>query len=335
MASTTAAIRLSNLLRPDLTAPRKLVCLALQIDQDLPHSKLYSPTRIEKRVGVSRPTSRSTIMESFRTPIRPQLPVGLERLARKKVRVNVNLITDKTIPAMARVIYCVLLGLKRINKLKSYASYRALGELLCVQARTVSRALEQLVDAGWLTIERPTERTPITFDFPEPEAARQRAEVRRAQQRLGKSKYHGEALALLWCDALVDSNNYRDDHFPASFTNLLTNERLQADRFYFHGKGVAIEFNGPQHEGPTARYSEAEAKAQIARDRMKQQICARQKIPLITIRPEDLTLARMRELLGQALPLRDTEPDDLFIEYLEYRSMIYLERIRHIRGQVR
>src|SRR5690606_28205901 len=121
--------------------------------------------------------------------------------------------------------------------------------------------------------------------FPDPASSRRRADVMRAQQRLGKTKFHGESLALLWADALVRSRTYEDDAFPNCLTNPKTGHLMQVDRFYEDDR-VAIEFNGPQHDGPTERFSAKEAREQMARDRLKREILRRQKITLLTIRPE-------------------------------------------------
>lgn len=329
MATTTVSVQLSYLLRSDLTAPRKLVWMALRLDRHLKRVKLYSPTRIQRRIGVSRPTIRRALV-GFREPWKPQWDPDLQKLARIQVRVKAQLITDKTLPPMARVVYCVLLGLRRLKRFDILSSYAGIASVLRLQPRTVRRAILQLVGAGWLAVSQKNQRAPLHFSFPDPKETQRRSAIRRIKQRLEKAKYHGEALTLLWCDTLVACDHYKDDHFPEHFTNPFTNERLQADRFYFLGNGVAVEFNGPQHDGPTAMYSEAQAKAQIARDQLKQQISARQKIPLVTIRPEDLTYRRMHELLGKALPLHSIPADDPVVEYLEYRSKRYRERMQQI-----
>src|SRR5690606_13722497 len=105
--------------------------------------------------------------------------------------------------------------------------------------------------------------------------ARQRGQVRRAEQRLSRADFYGETLALLWCDTLVDNRNYEDNYYPEFLINPQTGELLQADRYYFD-HNVIIEFNGPQHDGPTEWFSEEEAEAQMVRDRIKRQICERQ-----------------------------------------------------------
>lgn len=329
MAAKTVPVRLSYLLRPDLTASVKLVWLGLLLDRDLEHRKLYSPSRIQRRVGVSRPTVRKALRR-LKEPCRPLVPAELSGLSQKRIQVDPDLITDSNVPAMARVLYCIILGLKQLKRADVLTSYSRIAEVVRLQPRTVRLALRALVDAGWLAIAQVHKRAPLRLSFPNPKLARQRAEVRRARQRLEKSKYRGEALALLWCDTLVASEHYKDDFFPGSFTNPLTNELLQADRFYFDHK-VAIEFNGPQHDGPTLLFTAAAAEAQRVRDCLKQEICDRQGIALLTLRPEDLTFGRMRELLGSKLPLHDVAVHEPIVGYLEKQSRAYIESIQRIR----
>lgn len=242
----------------------------------------------------------------------PQVSPKLGSLGKIRVRVNPDLITDTAVPPLARVLYCVLLGLERLKKGDTLSSYAAIAQVVHLQPRTVKQAIGALVGTGWLAISQPNQRAPLRFGFPNPTVARQRALIRRARLRLLKSKYRGEALALLWCDTLVASTNCMDDHFPVRFINPVTHELLAADRYYFD-PDVAIEFNGPQHEGPTTQFSAEVAAAQIARDRIKREICDREKIPLITLRPEDLTFQRMREIIGRVLPLHDLKGDEPII----------------------
>lgn len=331
MAARTVPIRLSRLLCPDLTPATKLVWLALQVDRHLKRQELRSPSRIRRRVGASRTTIRKAFVR-LREPCRPQVPDDLVGLTRMQVRVNTELITDKSVPTLARVLYCVLLGLHRMKRLDILSSYASIAKVVRLQPRTVRRAVQSLAEAGWLAIAQKNKRAPIRFSFPDPKAARRRAEVRRAQQRLGKSEFVGETLALLWCDSLVASRHYMDDCYPEFLINPETNELLQADRYYLD-HNVVIEFNGPQHDGRTEHFSEVEARAQIARDRIKKETCKRHGIPLITLRPEDLTFQRMRELLGRVLPLREVGEDEPVISYLETVSKQYLKSIQRIRRQ--
>lgn len=323
MAAQKVPIHLSYLLCPDFTAATKVVWLAMRLDDKASQRKLNRLT------GISRPTISKALVR-LKSPFRPYIAPEVKELSQTRVWVDRDLITDKGLPAMARVIYCVLLGLRKLRRIDILSSYANIAKVLRIQARTVRRAVLHLIEAGWLAISQRNQRAPIRFSFPNPKMARQAAEVRRAEQRLAKSKLRGESLALLWCDSLVDSTNYVDDYFPQAFTNPDTNQLLQADRYYLDQQ-VAVEYNGPQHDGPTERFPEPIARAQIARDHIKQQICDRLGIGLITLRPEDLTLRRMKQILGRFLPLRPVRPTEPIIAYLERKSRLYREAIGRLR----
>lgn len=318
----SVSVPLDQLLNPRLTAQQKLVWLYLQLDQNHVDEKLlYSPTHVERRIGISRPTIRKAF-ERLKQHSPQSLPPRLQRLAKHTVQVSLELVTDKSLPAMARVIYPILVALSKWKD--RFNSYRAIAQVLKLQARTVRRAVLELAKAGWLHVKQPTRRSPLSLTFHNPFQARRNADVLRAEQRLNKSEYKGETLALLWCDTLVDSDRYRDDHFPEAFVNPETGELLQADRYYLD-YDVAIEFNGPQHYGATELFTQEQAQAQQARDKTKQDICKLLDIPLIIVHSEDLTLKRMQELLGKVLPLRKIDPREPMIRYLERVSLRYIK----------
>lgn len=335
MAARFVSIELAPLLRPELTPCTKLVAIGLQIDQHLDEKLLRSPSRLRRRLGPSRTTIRKAL-DILATAYSELVPPGLSQLFHLKVAVPEELITDKSIPATARVLYCILCGLRQLGMYKTLSSFAGIAEVVGVQARTVRQAVLHLVQAGWLAISQKHKHAPIRFSFPDPVKARQQAERRRAEQVLAKNQVIGETLARVWCDTLVDSNSYHDDCYPEFLINPDTNQLLQADRYYPDHK-VIIEFQGPQHDGATERFSEAEAEAQMKRDNIKREICRRLKIPLIELRPEDLRLKRLRKLLGKVLPLKARSKDEPVIRFLEEESRKYQVAIRSIRrrsGQV-
>lgn len=334
MAARTVAIRLKHLLCPNLTPCTKLIAIGLQMDQHLKREKLRSPSRLQRRLGPSRPTIRKAFA-ALQKRCRPQVPDHLEALVRRQVRVREDLITDTSIPPLARVLYCVLLGLHMLKRYDVLSSYRSIAGVVHLQARTVRRAVYALQQAGWLAVEQKNKHAPIRFSFPDPVKARRNAELRRVRQNLKSSELIGETLAREWCNVLVDSESYKDNYYPEFLINPRTHELLQADRYYDDHK-VIIEFQGPQHDGATELFSEAAAKAQMERDRIKREICARLKVPLIELRPEDLTFNRLQEVLGEYLPLKERRPKEPVIRFLEKESRRYrrsMENIRRRSGQ--
>ncbi len=332
MHQGTVAIRLANLFRPDLTACAKLVWLEtfLQPDTMSPKDR-RSPTRIQRVLGISRPTIRKALSR-LDQPVEPKVPDALRDLINMEVTVFRDLITDKTVPPMARVIYCVLFGLAKRAKEKPnfLASYTSIAAVLDVQPRTVRKSIRKLIDAGWLAIHRPTKKATLTISFPNPQLALERAQVRRAQRRLEKTKAVGETLLREYLDIMVEDADYKDDYAPPALTNPLTNERLDFDRYYAK-RNIAIEFNGPQHDGPTERFPEQVARKQIERDRIKQEICKRQQINLYIVRPEDLSYRRLYELFRKVLPLRNLTGREPILRFLDERAAAYRQAIRQIR----
>src|SRR5690606_35243868 len=131
-------------------------------------------------------------------------------------------------------------------------------------ARTVRKSIRQLVDAGWLAMHRKNRKAKLVISFPNPKLALERAQVRRAQMRLKKTKAVGETLMREYLDVMVEADKYKDDYAPAALTNPHTNELLDFDRYYVD-EHVAVEFNGPQHDGPTERFPEEVARKQMER----------------------------------------------------------------------
>lgn len=335
----TVWVHLAPLLSPQLTSCTKLVAIGLDFLRDPYTKKLKegpSPTRLRRLLGPSRTTILKALA-ALNRPWRYEVPADLESLPKMSVKIPEALIADRTLPPLARVVYCVLVGLSQLNRHDILSSFAAIAAVLKLQRRTVRQAMLALERAGWLGIKQKSKYAPIRFSFPNPQVASRKAEVRRAKQFLQTHAHQGEALARLWCDALVDSAHYKDNFYPKFLINPDTNELLQADRYYLKHNAI-IEFQGPQHDGATELFSEEEAREQMERDRIKRQICARHKIPLIELRPEDLTYARLRELLGRFLPLRDRSPKEPIIRFLEKRSRRYrkyMEGVRKRAGQGR
>ncbi len=96
---------------------------------------------------------------------------------------------------------------------------------------------------------------------------------------------------------------------------------MQLDRYY--PPGVAFEFNGPQHYGPTQHYTAEEAANQRVRDLIKAGICASRGIQLKIVHAEDLSLSKMKKIVGHLLPLRDLRHEGPRIRYLESVSRLY------------
>lgn len=150
------------------------------------------------------------------------------------------------------------------------------------------------------------------------------------RRRLDEASFVGEALMREYLSLIGDSDEYDDNATPGFLVNPFTGEEMQFDRYY--QPRVAFEFNGPQHYGPTARYSkEADIRKQQGRDYIKIGISATRGIRLVVVHPEDLTLEVMRQKVDGLLPLRNLDGHEPLIAYLESVSRAYRRKARQNR----
>ncbi len=102
---------------------------------------------------------------------------------------------------------------------------------------------------------------------------------------------------------------------------------MELDRFYPQHR-VAFEFNGPQHYGPTETFSAEDAAKQRSRDYIKMGLCLENKVTLLVVHSEDLTLPTIKQKIGNLLPLRDPEKFEHLVNYLESVSRSYRQAAR-------
>ena len=210
MVEKTVAVDLSYVLRPDLTSAEKLVWLALQLDAHLEDNKLRSPSRIRQRVGLSRTTIRKALAR-LEEPWIPQFPPDLQALACRRVEVPAGLITDSCLPATARLIYCIIVGLQGQGRVDLLSSYAGIAGILGVQPRTVRRAVQRLADAGWIVVRQANRRAPLQFDFPADEAELAHDDFRLLEERLRAPRITARPrFAMVRCARGLGA--FRNDH---------------------------------------------------------------------------------------------------------------------------
>lgn len=240
------------------------------------------------------------------------------------VRIPIALITDRSVPVQARVLYGVLQqipGFQRSNRSGEF-TYASLGKLAGLQARTVRKWVFKLAEAGWLQISQAHRRAMVRFRLTDPQTQAGQQELIEVKRRVDKGKYLGETLMREFLSQIVKSDEFEDDAAPGFLVNPLTGERLQLDRYY-PSLGVAFEFNGPHHYGATASVSAEEAKMQRVRDLIKTGICAQRGITVVVVHEHDLQIETMRKKIGNLLPVRDVDYNSPVIRYLESRSRRY------------
>ena len=137
-----------------------------------------------------------------------------------------------------------------------------------------------------------------------------------------KAESEGEAIMKEALSLLVDSRVFLDNASPSFLVNPDTGEQLEFDRYY-PKDDVAFEFNGAQHYVATERYDEEAVRKQRLRDAAKRDICAREGIDLVVVRPQDLSLTTMLQKIGKLLPLRNLLGAKPLIDYLESECAAY------------
>ena len=129
-----------------------------------------------------------------------------------------------------------------------------------------------------------------------------------------------------WLDLLVDDTDYVDNFRPDFLRNPVTGENLEYDRYY--RRGVAFEFNGPQHYGPTRRYPDRDRARDLrVRDLIKKALSLENGVELLIIRPGDLSMSRLTAKIGNRLPLRLVDFSDPLRTALDKASSVYTRRV--------
>jgi hypothetical protein len=231
------------------------------------------------------------------------------------------LLTDCKLGAMSRVLYGLLLLTPGYSYNCGHFMHAELAALAHASPTTIIDAIQGLVQAEWIKVERTNRLARVQFELTFPGLDRALNAVAEAQWRLEQPRSRGEALMCEWLTLLIDSDNYQDNTNPGFLLNPRTGATLEFDRFY--PPRVAFEHNGPQHYRGTKKFTPKQAAAQRERDLIKLGICSSRGITLVTIHPEDLTLQTMQQKAGHLLPLRDLTGYEILIEFLESESRDY------------
>src|SRR5690606_13162126 len=179
---------------------------------------------------------------------------------------------------------------------------------------------------GWLRVSRLPQHRCYTYEPLDPHLAQREEAWRRAENRLERAEFLGEALMKEMLNVLVADDRFQDNARPGFLKNPLTDEFLEFDRWYFEA-GVAFEFNRPQHYGTTRGYPDpVEVRMQRARDLIKAALAREQRIHLITLTAADLTFDVLIDRIGDRLPRRELRLEDPVVRELEALSRSYVRR---------
>lgn len=329
-AAEKVYVPVSLLTSSELQATDKVIWLALQLDAHLNRKFLFSPTRLARRTGLSRPTIRRAraklIAEGWYTPPKAKRKRVRWQLSGQTAVIPAELIMSTNVKAQAKIVYGVLGSLPKDSTSECTFTYASLAEMMNLNAKTVKRAVCHLAELRWLELEQANKHAPIRFHLRNPVKAKHITEVLKVRDRLMGVPYYGEALMQAMLSALVASRSYHDGSTPDILTNPLTDESLEYDRFYYH-HWVAFEFNGQQHYSVTNWFDEEVVAAQKERDQMKREMSKEKGVTLIEIRGEELGWQTLLQEIGKRLPLRrGVRCNRVLINYLERRCESYRER---------
>ncbi|HYG60503.1 MAG TPA: winged helix-turn-helix transcriptional regulator [Symbiobacteriaceae bacterium] len=324
----------SLLLDPDLTAPAKVIWMALQLHPDA------GPARLEALTGLSRHTVLDGLARVAGLP-RPRGGPGggargdsrCDSRGGPCVQMPVALLAERRMRPSAKVLYGLLQTLPTSRGRSGQFTYASLGAQTGLSPNTLKRAISELEDSGFIRTSRKTRLSPVTFKLGTPALRRSEAEAIVAERRLKRASYGGEAIMQEYLSLLIDSKDFADNTRPGFLINPLTQERLELDRFYRSPK-VAFEFHGDQHDRASGRFTQREVDDQRLRDLIKAGLCVYEGIHLVIVRAEDLSLQGMIRKIGQHMPLRDLDGLERLIDLLEGESMKYQASAHAARGTV-
>lgn len=248
---------------------------------------------------------------------------------RPAVRVPAFLIGDRSVTMAAKCLYAWLLaqGAPETNEVvlgrTDLVSRAGIGSDNFVRA-----TLRHLSDRGWLRVVRHAKASLFSYEPLDPHLAVRQAERERVENVLVKKSFAGEKILQSMLTVMVADLEFVDNGRPGKMTNPYTGEPLEFDRWYM-AAGVAFEFNGPQHDGPTAMFPDPnEAKRQRGRDLMKTGLAEEHKIRLIVVKPNELTFSAVTKKIGDSLPLRTLRREDPVVAYLMEASRRYVRAVR-------
>lgn len=303
-------VLLPLLLTPEISAATKVVWMAQRLRPGATTTDLVGLT------GLSRPTILTTLA---RVRACSRVRTG------PWVRIPGALLAEPEVGASAKVLYGTLQATAQSRGHRGRFTYATLSTYTKLGPNTLKRAMKELKTAGWIRLTQASRVKPIHFSLGSPALRRAQAESPLAQRRLKRAKYTGEAIMQEYLSLLVASDQFTDNARPGWLINPPTGERLELDRLY--AANVAFEFNGAQHYGATARFTQREADSQRERDLVKAGLCVYQGIQLVIIHPEDLSLERMRRKIPQSLPQRDLAGHEPLIDLLETSSLTYVAAV--------
>lgn len=236
-----------------------------------------------------------------------------------------DLLFASTIPHGAKWVWGV------IRRLGQCGNYQLLCKLTSCCHESLLRYLDHLLTTNWIAgnIRKQGRRFRVQARAVNPVEEKQRADIAHIEARLAlaASQAHyskGQCLMALMVKAIAVPSEQLQNVKMTGLENNLTSGPLELD-LYIPAYKVALEFQGPQHDGPTERYPGAAAyKSRRQRDLSKKGICMEMRLMVVDVRAGDLEFGRLRKFLEGLVPLRECPDDERHVyEYLERVAAAY------------
>lgn len=291
----------------------RVLCMTIQVGLKLGFNKdeLLSPAYLAGQLGKSEATITKALEQLKASPWPVDKPFEIDEGV-ATVRVSNVLILDKTLTNCTKILFCLVLTLKKRSNGFRETRYSELHRLFGIGFCTVKRCIAALRAGRWLITRQKNKHAPLRIktDFPLKKPLMNFNEIidetdstsSKAELMEGTSK--GERLLLATLDLLVDSDYYDDHYSPKYLVNPDTGHLMHHDRMY-HKEGVAIEFNGSQHYYATERFSKKVVAEQRRRDNNKRRINKDRVVAHIEFTAEDLVIETIMDKLRGILPLRE------------------------------
>ena len=318
MSVPTVHAPVALLQAPNLTPAAKVLWLALYVT-----AGPATPTRLAAASGLTLATIRTGLRQLGACGWHNRTTGAIDpNPGSVRVAIPTDLLAEPRIRPRAKLLYGLLQTTPGYQNQTGQFTNKALGLCVGVSGDAVREIVRELTDLGWLQFSQVNQLAPVQFTLRNPLLERRRAAVAAAAQRLKEADYRGQEIMREYLSLLIASDEFEDNARPGFLVNPATGERMELDRYY--APVAAFEYNGPQHYRTTERFpSERAVGMQQARDLMKEALCARRGCRLVVIQREDLSLAAMRQKVGDLLPLRDLRGDELLIAFLEKVSRRY------------
>lgn len=268
-------------------------------------------------------------------PPHGRAPATFQLAAQKgaEIAVPASLVLHPGLRPAARTVYGMLLSHVKAGKPRLTTHLQDLRAAVGYGSdNTVRSWMQQLLSHGWIRFNRTKDGAGLEIELLDPHLALRQAEATRAASRMKHAPHLGEAILKEMLNVLVPDDRFQDNARLGEVVNPLKGHYLAFDRSY-RQDAVAIEFDGPHHDHPTAAVSAEEVHWQRARDHIKNSIAQQIGIRLVRFTDQDLTFEQVAAKLDGLLPLRKIRAEDPVVQLLTKATGHYRRKIRRLRAR--